>query len=53
MHLIFFRHGNTNYTENTDFLYSSSVNSVFSVFSVFSVPENIRCSLRICMQLLY
>ena len=28
MHLIFFRHGNTNYTENTDFLYSSSVNSV-------------------------
>lgn len=50
MHLIFFRHGNTNYTENTDFLYSSSVNSVFCVFSV---PENIRCSLRICMQLLY
>lgn len=47
MHLIFFRHGNTNYTENTDFLYSSSVNSVKSV------PENIRCSLRICTQLLY
>ena len=31
MHLIFFRHGNTNYTENTDFtdfLYSFFVKSV-------------------------